>query len=465
LDRATEVTAQPADVADRIAEGGAMATRELTLPPGPTRAEFLRTYRTDPLGTLLGLARDVGDIVYLVIRRRDAFLLSHPDHAHEVLVASSGKFMKGLTYQELKYVLGDGLVTSEGEFHKRQRRLANPAMHHKRIEGYSKVMSEITHRIRDRWTPGEVVDVDYEMAQLALGVVCKTLFSVDLEEEDGQLVRESVDKFSKGVNFFITANLFRRMQPLIQAGAQLDALIYKFIADHRASGEDQGDLLSMLIMAVDEEVTGEQMTDQQVRDEAMTLIITGHETTASTLTWSLAMLAQHPEAEAKLHEELDRVLDGREPTLEDIPRLEYTHKVLQEALRLYPPGWMFERTALADVQFGDYTLPEGASAIVCPYIIHRDPRFWDRPLEFDPDRWTDEAESSRPRMAYFPFGAGPRFCYGEAFAWVEATLGLAGITQKWRLKLVEGQEIRPEPHVTIRVKGGLPMIPELREPA
>ncbi len=445
---------------DRVAQQ--TAPSPAGMPPGPTRAEFLRTYRLDPLGTLLRLAREYGDIVYLFFRGNHAFLVTHPDHAYDILVANSGHFMKGPTYQEIKWVLGEGLVTSDGPHHRRQRRLASPAMHHQRLIGYSEVMTDLSRDIAERWTPGQVVDVDWEMMQYGLGVVCKTLFGVDLSEDDTRTVRDSIDTFNRAVNFFVTGKLFGRFEKQILALQALNDLVFRIIKEHRAKGTDQGDLLSMLLMARDDEVTGEQMDDEQVRDEAVTLIVTGHETTATTLTWALYLLSQTPEADAEMYEELDRVLGGRAPTHEDMDRLPFTHKVLQETLRLYPPGWMFERTALVDHQFGDYTLPTGGTAVLCPYLIHRDPRFWDDPMTFNPWRWTEEAEKARPRFAYFPFGGGPRFCYGEAFAWMEATLALASIAQRWRLKLAPGHEVTAAPHVTIRPKGGLPMIAEAR---
>jgi cytochrome P450 len=430
-------------------------------PPGPTQSEFLKSYRVDPVRTVVDLARTYGDVVHFIMRRKDAYLLSHPRHAQDILVTNHAKFIKGPTYQELKWVMGEGMITSEGEFHRWRRRMAQPAVHHHRLLTYSREMAEISARIRDRWTDGGPVDVDYEMMQLALGVVCKTLFDVDAEEADGQIVRDGVDVLNRGVNFFITGQRFTRLEGPVKAGVALNELIYRFIEDHR-SGGDRGDLLSMLLAAVDEEDPDKQLTNEMVRDELVTLILAGHETTASTLTWTFYLLSQHPEAERRLHDEIDTVLQGRAPTVDDFSALPYTHKVLSEALRLYPPVWMLERTAITEHEVDGYRIPEGSTVLVLPYIIQRDPRFWSDPDDFDPGRWTEEAEKARPRYAYFPFGGGPRFCYGEAFAWMEATMALATVAQRWRLRLRAGHEVTLNPHVTIRPKGGLPMVAEAR---
>jgi cytochrome P450 len=462
LDRAPQLTGTSG--LDSSPEGEAVtdgAAAERSQPPGPSQSEFLKSYRVDPVRTIVDMARSYGDVVHFVMRRRDAYLLSHPRHAQDILVTNHAKFIKGPTYQELKWVMGEGMITSEGEFHRWRRRMAQPAVHHQRLLGYSRTMSEISSHIQDRWTDGEEVDVDFAMMQLALGVVCKTLFDVDAEEEDGLVVRDGVETLNRGVNFFITAQRFTRMEGPIKAVIRLNEMIYRFIEDHR-SGGDRGDLLSMLLAAVDEEDPDKRLTNDQVRDELVTLILAGHETTASTLTWTFHLLSQHPEAERRLHEEIDSVLAGRSPTVDDFGRLPYTRKVLSEALRLYPPVWMLERTAITDHEVDGYHIPQGSTVLVLPYIIQRDPRFWSDPDGFDPDRWTEESEKARPRYAYFPFGGGPRFCYGEAFAWMEATMALATIVQRWRLRQKPGHEVTLNPHVTIRPKGGLPMIAEAR---
>ncbi|HJP67005.1 MAG TPA: cytochrome P450 [Actinomycetota bacterium] len=431
-------------------------------PPGPGRQEFVKAFRANPLDTVLDLQKNYGDIVVYEMRRIPGYLLSHPDYVREVLVTQSGKFVKGFGLQDMRVVMGDGLVTSDGDFHRRQRRLAQPAMHHQRLLTYSEVMGEFSKRYWGRWQPGQTIEVDYEMTQLAMSVVAKTLFDIDLDEGEGKRVRDAAMTLSEGFNYFTLPSLQHRRQSAYDAAVDLNRLVYGFIEDHRSSGEDRGDLLSMLIMATDDEVAGDQMNDRQVRDEAVTILLTGHETSAKALTWTWYLLSQHPEIEARFHQEVDEVLEGRLPTHMDLPRLEYTRKVLTESMRVYPPVWLMDRVAVADVQIGDYVIHPGSMVFVSQWVTHHDERWWPEPFRFDPDRWTPEAEDQRPKYAYFPFGGGPRLCYGEAFTWMETMLALVTIAQRWKLRLVPDHPVEPQPRVTIRPKHGMMMTVEPR---
>jgi cytochrome P450 len=448
-------TIERADVSDTL---DALDRR----PPGPGRQEFVKAWRSDPLSTVIDLAKTYGDILVYEMRRIPGYLLSHPDYVREVLVTQSAKFIKGFGLQDMRIIMGDGLVTSDGDFHRRQRRLAQPAMHHQRVLGYSEVMGEFSARTWDRWKPGQQIEVDYEMTQLAMSVVAKTLFDIDLDEGEGKRVRDAAITLSEGFNYFTPPSMQMRRQAAHDAAHDLDRLVYGFIKDHRESGEDRGDLLSMLIMARDEEADGGMMNDRQVRDEAVTILLTGHETSAKALTWTFYLLSQHPEVEERFHREVD-ALGGHLPTHEDLPRLEYTHKVLSESMRVYPPVWLMDRVAAADVQIGEHVIRPGSMVFVSQWVTHHDERWWPDPFTFDPERWTEEAEERRPKYAYFPFGGGPRLCYGEAFTWMETMLAMVTIAQKWQLRLVPGHPVEPQPRVTLRPKHGMQMTVQLRD--
>lgn len=443
------------------------------LPPGPKGlpgAGIIFAYRRDPLGFLTRMARQYGDIVSLPFGPFRSVMLSDPDDIKELLVTQNRSFHRGPAHRWLKLLLGEGLLSSEGEFHLRQRRLIQPAFHRQRIAAYGEAMTHYALETSDRWRDGQPVDMAREMLRLTLGIVGKTLFDAEITEEAGEVGPASG---------FANTHMSNRSNQLFgmvwqqlplpsnrrfrQARARLDATVYRMIAERRASGEDRGDLLSMLLLAQDAEGDGRGMTDQQVRDEAMTLFIAGHETTANALTWTWYLLAQHPEVAAKLHAELDAVLGGRAPTADDLPRLRYAEMVLSESMRLYPPAWGLVRTAAEEVHFGPYTVPKGTVISAVSYVVHRDPRFFPDPLRFDPERWTPEAKAARPRFAYFPFGGGPRQCIGEPFAWMEATLAMATLAQRWSLRLIPDQRIALLPIITLRPRYGLQMLPERRQ--
>lgn len=423
----------------------------------------------DPLGFITSVAREHGDIAHFKSGPQHFFVLNHPDYIKDVLVTHHNKFMKGRGLQRAKRLLGEGLLTSEGELHRRQRRLSQPAFHKQRVASYADLMVEYAERMqRERWEDGATLDIAEEMMRLTLMIASKTLFDTETEDEAkevGAAVTATMASFSRLILPFselldrLPLPATRRFQ---RARAQLDAIIYRMIDERRQSGTDRGDLLSMLILAHDEEGDGGRMTDEQLRDEVMTIFLAGHETTANALTWTWYLLSQHAEVEAKLHEEIAAVLDGRAPTVDDLPALRYTEMVLAEAMRLYPPAWILGRRALADYEVGGYRVPAGSLILMSQFAMHRDPRYFPDPERFDPERFAPEAKAARPQFAYFPFGGGPRRCIGEGFAWMEGTLLIATLAQRWRLRLVPNHPIALRPVVTLRPKHGMRMTLERR---
>jgi cytochrome P450 len=441
------------------------------LPPGPkpiVPGANLFALRRDPIGFLMKLAKEYGDLAYFKLGQQPVFLVNNPDYIRDVLVTHNKNFMKGEGLQRAKRLLGEGLLTSEGEFHLRQRRLAQPAFHRQRIAGYAATMVEYAARMRDEWRPGETRDVAREMMRLTLAIAGKTLFDAEVEgeaDEIGTALTTTFEMFNRVMMPFAQV-LDRLPLPSVKrfqrAKERLDATIYRIINERRASGEDRGDLLSMLIAARDVEGDGSGMTDEQLRDEAMTIFLAGHETTANALTWTWYLLSQHPEVEARFHAEVDEVLNGGLPSAEDFPRLRYTEMVLAESMRMYPPAWTIGRRALGDYSLGGYVIPARSILLTSQYVTHHDPRYFPEPFRFDPERWTPEAKESRPKFSYFPFGGGPRVCIGESFAWMEGALVLATMAQKWRLLLAPGHQVELQPLVTLRPKHGMKMIFERR---
>jgi cytochrome P450 len=427
-------------------------------------------FRRDPLKFLARLAREYGDVVRFKAGPQRIFLLNHPDHVRDVLVTHHERFHKGRALKRAKRLLGESLLTSEGAFQRRQRRLAQPAFHRQRINSYGSVMVEYAERVGARWREGETLDVSSEMMRLTLAVVGKTLFDADVEsdaDEVGEALTEVMELFDYLMLPF--SELLEKLPLLppqrrfVRARARLDSVVYRIIEERRHSATDRGDLLSMLLLAVDEEGDRTGMTNEQLRDETMTLFLAGHETTANALTWCWHLLARNPEAEARLHEELDTVLEGgRAPKVEDFAALRYTEMVVAETMRLYPPAWAIGRLAIEDHEVGGYSIPRGSLVLVSQYVMHRDPRFFSEPGRFDPERWTPEAKASRPQFSYFPFGGGPRRCIGEGFAWMEAVLMLATLARRWRLRPTHGAKVETHPRITLRPKGTVPMIAERR---
>ncbi|HEX8472632.1 MAG TPA: cytochrome P450 [Pyrinomonadaceae bacterium] len=450
-----------------------MVTTATTFPPGPRHiipgAHFI-SFRRNPLDFLMRLQRDYGDIAYFKMGPQHVFVLNHPDYIKDVLVTHHERFHKGRALQRSKRLLGEGLLTSEGAHHRRQRRLAQPAFHRQRVAGYGALMVDCAARISERWHDGQTLDIAGEMMRLTLSIVGKTLFDADVEQDAGEVgaaMNEVMELFNL---LLLPYSEFLEKLPLPQtrrfqrARDRLDAVIYRIINERRASGEDHGDLLSMLLLAEDEEMDGSRMSNEQLRDEVMTIFLAGHETTANALAWTWYLLAEHTEVETRLHQEIDAVLEGgRLPRVEDLARLRYTEMVVAEAMRLYPPAWAIGRLAVHEHEVGGYTIPAGALVLVSQYVMHHDPRYFPDPLRFDPERWTTEAKDARPAFSYFPFGGGPRRCIGEGFAWMEATLLVAALARRWRMHLVPNQKIETSPRITLRPgKQGIRMTLEER---
>jgi cytochrome P450 len=434
-------------------------------PPGPRAflpGAHLRAMQYRPLPFLTGLARTHGDASHFRIGRMHFFFFSHPELVREVLIARNASFIKGLALQRTKIVLGKGLLTSEGELHKRQRRLAQPAFHRQRIQHYGEEMVTKALLARERWRDDEELDVHHEMMRLTLPVVAKTLFDADVDDEAdeiGDALTELMLMFPILLHplssLIVRLPFVPQVRRFRRALARLDKTIYAIIAERRRSGVDRGDLLSMLLLATDVEGDGSGMSDLQLRDEAMTIFLAGHETTANALAWTWYALARNPEIERELHRELDEVLGGRTPIPDDYPRLPYTEMVLAESMRLFPPVWGIGRFAAEEVTIGEWTVPKGALVLVSQWVTHHDARFWPEPERFDPLRFTPDAKASRPKTAYFPFGGGGRVCIGESFAWMEGVLLLATIAQRWRFE--KGPDVDPVALITLRPKGGMRM--------
>ena len=442
---------------------------KLKFPPGPSfglrRWSLGPLNSGDPLGYFTGIVREYGDVVGLRIFNFRILLINHPDDIEDVLVNHPRKFIKGRVLQANKRVFGRGLLTSEGDFWLRQRRLVQPAFHRARIAGYASTMVEYTERLLDEWRDGEERDIHKEMMRLTLQIVAKTLFDADVER-DAQDIGKSLELLLElGADFRRTL-LIPQWLPtptnlrLERAIRQIEKVLYRMIAEKRASGRDAGDLLSMLLAAQDED--GSRMTDKQLRDEAITLFLAGHETTANALSWTWWLLAQNPSVEAKLHAELRTVLAGRAPSFDVLPKLVYTNHVITESMRLYPPAWGTARTAIEDLEIAGYAVPKGSGVSFTQWTLHRDARWYDAPEEFRPERWEGDLLKRIPRFAYFPFGGGPRQCIGNSFALMEAALTLATIAQQYRFRLVEGHPVVPLASITLRPRYGIRVTLESR---
>ena len=421
----------------------------------------MREYAQDPLGFLSGSAQEHGDVVRLRFMGQTFYLLSHPDLIEYVLVENNRNFTKTRILRRNRRLLGEGLLTSEGGFWRRQRRLAQPAFHRKRVAAYGEVMVAFTERSLDGWRDGETIDLHEEMMRLTLEIVAKCLFDADVGSEArdvGSAMKVALEDFSSQRSLIRIPKSIPTPHNLRfeRAARRLEGIVRTIIEERRKSGdEDRGDLLSMLMLAEDE--SGERMTDKQLRDEVMTLFLAGHETTANALTWTLWLLSLNPEVEAKLATELGRVLGGRAPTVADLSNLPYVERVIKESMRLYPPAWVMGREAIGECEVGGYRMPAGTTALISQWVVHRDPRYHHDPQRFDPDRWTAEYEEALPRFAYFPFGGGPRQCIGAGFAMTEARLILATVAQRFTMALAPGQRVEPYPSVTLRPKEGIRM--------
>jgi cytochrome P450 len=416
----------------------------------------LLDFMKDPLSYLKKLSA-YGDVAMMRFARRVVFV-GYPELIREVLLPLNEKMTKGRALQRAKFLLGEGLLTSEGSFHARQRRLIIPAFHKERIAGYAQVMVELAAQHGAEWREGLEIDLHAEMMRLTLEIAGSTLFGAKLESEASEISEALTEIMSRFKLAIFPGTEWLEHLPLPgplamkRAKRRLDEAIYRMIARRRENPGAGEDLLSMLLKAEDEEDPNFRMSDLQVRDEAMTLFLAGHETTANALTWTLVLLARHPKIFEKLRDELRDVLGGRLPGARDYPNLKYTEKVFSESMRLYPPAWIVGRLAIDEFELGGFRIPKGAILTISPYITHRDPRFWRDPEIFDPERFSPEAKASRPAFAYFPFSAGQRGCIGEGFAWMEGVLVLATLVQKWRMALLPNQSLAVAPQFTLRPK-------------
>ncbi len=441
----------------------------LRLPPGP-KGHFLLgvlpEVRKDELDFLDRIVAQYGDIIYLRVVNNPVFILSHPQDIEVVLLTNNSNFVKSTFLRSSEALFGNGLLTSDGSFWLRQRRLLQPAFHHDRLVEYSRTMVGYTERMLATWQDGEARDAHDEMVRVTMEIIAKLLFGDDIAsdtEQVGEALRVFFDQFDERFGLYLIpewlptpGNIRYR-----KAIARLDRIISNVIRRRRATLDGGSDMLSTLLRVKDE--AGVEMTDTQLRDEMMTLFFTGHETTSLALGWTWYLLAQNQEAEGKLFEELDRVLAGRAPTYEDLPQLRYTDWVVKESLRLYPPAYGVVRTALKDCEIGGYSVPAGATLAIFPWTVHRDPRYFERPLEFVPERWDNEFAKRLPRCAYFPFGVGPRVCIGNTFATTELVLMVAAIARKFQFKLAPGHRVLLSPSLTLRPRKGLRVVLKKRQ--
>jgi len=453
----------------------AQPSEEYRFPPGLERNLPLYILRRffrpgNPILLFEHLVRTYGPVSHYKLGRSHIVFVNDPKLIQEILVNQASSFIKERTQQRMKILLGQGLITSEGEFHMRQRRIAAPAFHRQRIDRYAGAMVERAAAMRARWQPGERFDMAAAMMELTLEIVARTLFATDVTREIRQ-INDEVNVIMRLYNYLIAlprAESYLRwpIPGLIRfrkARARLDAVVYRMIAERRASEEDRGDLLSMLLAGRDE-AEGEDrgMSDRQLRDEIITIFLAGYETVANAMTWTWYLLSENPQAAGRMEQEIDTVLGDRLPTLADLPRLQYTERVLAESMRLYPPAWAMGRQATKTIDLGPYRLPRGTHFFFSQYILQRSEEYYPDPLRFDPERFTPEQKAARPRFAYFPFGGGPRKCIGEAFAWMEGVLLLATIAQQWRFAMVPGQQVDVQPKITLRPKYPMMMVAEPR---
>jgi len=436
-------------------------------PPGPDLNAFaaLRAFRRDPLSLLERLA-PFGDLVRIRVPRSDAYLLNDPDLVQGALVSDHRAFHKGPTIQAAKMLLGSSLLTSEEEVHHRRRRLIQPMFHHQRIASYGDAMVRHAERAEARWSDGATVDIQAEMSALTLSVVGETLFGTDVDEARSATVRRAMTD-TLGMFDRVYSPLFRllvrlpspTMRHYHRLEADLNRVIAEMIAERRAAGITGNDLLSLLLRARED---GAGMDDEQVRDEALTLFLAGHETTAIALTWTWWLLSRNPHAEHRMHEELDAVVGGRAPMVADVPNLPYTQAVVSESLRLRPPVWAMGRTAVAEHRANGHTIAPGSIVVIAPWLLHHDERWWPEPLTFRPERWLGDEQERRPRYAFLPFGGGPRVCIGEPFARLEAAMMVASIGRRWRFEAVTDEDPELQAVITLRPRGGLPMVTRRR---
>lgn len=437
------------------------------LPPGPLNIPplgHLLEFRRDSVAFLRKISDEYGDIVQCKMGPIRVVYLNHPDYLKEVLTTHYTNFVKGRPLEMAKELLGEGLLTSEREFHHRQSRIMQPAFHRKMMDLYAPAMTEYSTRLMDGWKEGQTVDMMTEMVKMSTGIAGKTLFNVDILEEAPQINQSLEDVMSLFGRVTVPGAEFLLKLPLpgnrkfFRARAKLDETIYKIIEDRKRNPLPNGDLLSLLLQAQADAATEGGLTDLQIRDEALTLFLTAFDTTSLALTWTLYLLSQHPQVEAELHAELDTVLQGRLPAMQDYPQLKFTRRVFEESMRLYPPIYIISRQAVEDFPIGDYIIPAGSIVLMSPYLIHRDPRFYKDPDQFNPHSWDERPSGASNRYEYIPFSVGPRSCIGQHYAWLEGVMVLASLAQSWRFRLAPGHPVELAQLLNLRPRHGMKMV-------
>jgi len=447
-------------------------------PPGPKFLPRLLTgkvFRLNATEYLVECVERYGDLVHYTAIGRHIYQLNSPALIEDFFLKDAAKHHRGIVMQKARTVLGEGLLTSEEPLHMRQRRLAQPAFHRARIAGYGETIGQQAVAMTARWKTGTTLDVHEQMLGVALRIVGKCLFNLNVESDaEVRKISDAVDSFMRilPIAFLPFSEQIQRlpipsMQRIRRGVAELDALIYGMIAERRKSPGDRGDLLSMLMEAVDAEAVGDEstrMSDKQLRDECLTVMLAGHETTANALSFAMWLMARHPEVQEAIRDEARAVLGDRAPVAADYARLKYTTQVFAETMRLYPPVWVTARTCEEPYEIAGYRIAKGSVVIAPQFVVHRDARWYSDPLRFDPSRFTDENKTGRPRYAYFPFAAGSRQCIGEGLAWMEGVFVLAATARDWRLSLPEGaaDEIAYNPAISLRPKRGVPLVLERR---
>jgi cytochrome P450 len=423
----------------------------------------LRRFRpSNPILLFQHLAEKYGDIAHYKIGWHHIVFLNHPDYIREILVVQNDNFTKERTVQRSKMLLGAGMITSEGVQHRAQRQVAQPAFHRQRIPEYANAMVREAAAMRERWHDGEQRDIAVDMMHLTLNVVADTLFATDLRSEVNELA-DAINRIMGLYNFLVmlpAAEWLVHARPpglaaFVRARKRIDAVVYRMIAAHREQHRDSGSLLDMMLAASPDQSAE---AERSLRDQVITIFLAGYETVANALSWTWYLLSQNRECERRFHDEIDRELQGRLPTFDDVPRLRYVEMVLAESMRLYPPAWAMGRYARAEFRLGEFFLPAKTTVLMSQFVTHRDPRFFPDPLRFDPERFTPEGKARRTKLTYFPFGAGTRQCIGESFTWMEGVLLLATLAQRWKLRLVPGHPVEPEPLITLRPKYGMKMV-------
>lgn len=448
-------------------------------PPGPSSyipGKIVRSFVKDPINTLSKIAGEYGDLSHFKLGRMHVYLINNPDYIEKILIFDNSNFSKGPRLQTAKRLLGEGLVTGEGEFHKSQRKLIQPLFLPKKISSYGAVMTDRALRMIQGWRNGSVVNIHSELMKVTLSIICKSVMDYEMESKQAK---------DFGNAFEITKKYSSRLQhPLGQildrvpilpkvaqsrsAGKMLNTIVYGLISERRkeieSGAKDKSssaeDLLSKLIIVQADD--GSTMTDTQLRDEIITILIAGHETTSNALTWIYYLLSQNPQIERRVFEEIDQVLGGngeeyKQPSVVDLPKLKYVENVFRESMRLYPPVWTMGRFAVNDYPLGGYTIPKGSSIMFSQYVMHHSAKYYDNPDTFDPDRWTEEFKMHLPRFSYFPFGGGIRGCVGEPFAWQEGILLIATISSYWSMRLAPNQHVKLQPGITLNPKNGIKM--------